>query len=564
MEGVAGPRHRLGPGEHLAEPGGEQGHRDDPRRQQPRAPPAAGGDRADAGVRHGQHGRDVQLVGLRWVGGQQGPESRDRHAQHLAGRQLLEAGRPAERHARGPRRPGGFARRRRLRASTARTVDHSATSGSAAPATSCQSDRSDARAMAAVSSASARSSPSRSSPRTTAAPRAAAYASKSCSPRITPWCPSGPGGLRSPGDLRRGRGGLRQLHGPVRRPAGRAVRRPGRCRRRRPGARRGLRPGHPDRGARRAVGCRPRLGRRPVAELRARDTGAAPRRRRAGGRGRGAAVRRRVFDVAVAQLVVPFMADPVRGLSEMRRVVRPGGTVAACAWDFERGPVQVFWQAAEELFPGASAWVDLPGAREGQLAELMATAGLEVAQSTTLGVRVEISTFEEWWAPFGFRIGPAGEYFATLDGRRAAGAADALRRAPPGGADRDRRRRPRRDVAAGVGLSRPTATSGRRRPAHPRTASPTRRPPRRARSRSRRPRTRRRPARRTAGRRAPRTPRPRRRLPSSSRHHHGRSAAVGGRKVGGCSGRFTTHAPTGPRTGAWSTGTARGGRGRRP
>ena len=120
------------------------------------------------------------------------------------------------------------------------------------------------------------------------------------------------------------------------------------------------------------------------------------------------------FDVAVAQLVVPFMADAVRGLSEMRRVVRPGGTVAACAWDFERGPVQVFWHAADELFPGAAAWRDLPGAREGQLAELMTAAGLEAARSTTLGVRVEIRTFEEWWAPFGFRIGSAGEFFATL------------------------------------------------------------------------------------------------------------------------------------------------------
>ena len=67
-----------------------------------------------------------------------------------------------------------------------------------------------------------------------------------------------------------------------------------------------------------------------------------------------------VFDLATAQLVVPFMADPVRGLSEMRRVVRPGGLVAACAWDLHHGPVQVLWRAADELFPGASSAIDLP------------------------------------------------------------------------------------------------------------------------------------------------------------------------------------------------------------
>ena len=39
------------------------------------------------------------------------------------------------------------------------------------------------------------------------------------------------------------------------------------------------------------------------------------------------------FDLALAQLVVHFMADPVRGLAEMARVTRPGGLVAACVWD---------------------------------------------------------------------------------------------------------------------------------------------------------------------------------------------------------------------------------------
>jgi ubiquinone/menaquinone biosynthesis C-methylase UbiE len=36
------------------------------------------------------------------------------------------------------------------------------------------------------------------------------------------------------------------------------------------------------------------------------------------------------FEVALAQLVVHFMPDPVIGLREMTRVTRPGGTVAAC------------------------------------------------------------------------------------------------------------------------------------------------------------------------------------------------------------------------------------------
>ena len=50
------------------------------------------------------------------------------------------------------------------------------------------------------------------------------------------------------------------------------------------------------------------------------------------------------FDAALAQLVVHFMADPLAGLREMRRVTRPGGGVAACVWDHAggRGPLGVF------------------------------------------------------------------------------------------------------------------------------------------------------------------------------------------------------------------------------
>src|SRR5689334_16948351 len=61
------------------------------------------------------------------------------------------------------------------------------------------------------------------------------------------------------------------------------------------------------------------------------------------------------FDAAVAQLVVHFMADPVRGISEMARVTRDGGVVAACAWDIAGGnsPISPYWRAVHELDPTA-------------------------------------------------------------------------------------------------------------------------------------------------------------------------------------------------------------------
>jgi SAM-dependent methyltransferase len=128
-----------------------------------------------------------------------------------------------------------------------------------------------------------------------------------------------------------------------------------------------------------------------------------------------------VFDVTLAQLVVHFMPDPVAGLRDMGRVTRPGGTVAACVWDHagERGPLTAFWRAVRELDPTASDESDLAGAREGDLARRFAAAGLAGARASTLTVRARYATFDEWWEPFAFGIGPAGDYAASLDpGRR--------------------------------------------------------------------------------------------------------------------------------------------------
>lgn len=123
------------------------------------------------------------------------------------------------------------------------------------------------------------------------------------------------------------------------------------------------------------------------------------------------------FDVAVAQLVVHFMADPVAGLTEMARVTRSGGLVAACVWDHAggAGPLSLFWRAVSEVDPLARDESGLAGAREGHLAELFDRAGLTDVECTVLQVRAGFATFADWWDPFTFGVGPAGAYVAQLD-----------------------------------------------------------------------------------------------------------------------------------------------------
>src|SRR6478735_10582516 len=66
----------------------------------------------------------------------------------------------------------------------------------------------------------------------------------------------------------------------------------------------------------------------------------------------------REFDVTLASLVIAFMRDPDQGIREMRRVTCPGGTVAACMWDFAGGGMtmlKLFWSAVREVAPSTEA-----------------------------------------------------------------------------------------------------------------------------------------------------------------------------------------------------------------
>lgn len=123
------------------------------------------------------------------------------------------------------------------------------------------------------------------------------------------------------------------------------------------------------------------------------------------------------FDIALAQLVVHFMPDPVAGLAEMARVTRPGGVVAASVWDYAggRAPISAFWTAARESSPDVTDESGLAGAREHHLAALFEAAGLRDVEEAEVTATVELESFDAWWEPFALGVGPAGAYAASLD-----------------------------------------------------------------------------------------------------------------------------------------------------
>lgn len=124
-----------------------------------------------------------------------------------------------------------------------------------------------------------------------------------------------------------------------------------------------------------------------------------------------------VFDVALAQLVLHFVDDGAAAAREMRRVVRPGGVVAACVWDFADGMqmLRAFWDAALAVDPDAPDEArTLRYGAAGEIAALFADVGLLDVTEVLLHVTAAYADVDELWSGFLAGIGPAGAYCTAL------------------------------------------------------------------------------------------------------------------------------------------------------
>ncbi len=124
------------------------------------------------------------------------------------------------------------------------------------------------------------------------------------------------------------------------------------------------------------------------------------------------------FDRCVVLLVISFIPDAPKAVSEMRRVTRLGGVVGTAMWDNTGGNElnQSLWDVAIILDPN----VKPPGERRGsygtaeELSSLWASGGLTDIEVKNLVFPCGFSSFDDFWQPLTEGQGPAGAYLARL------------------------------------------------------------------------------------------------------------------------------------------------------
>lgn len=106
------------------------------------------------------------------------------------------------------------------------------------------------------------------------------------------------------------------------------------------------------------------------------------------------------FDAALMALVIFFVPEPPKGVAEMVRVVRPGGLIAAYAWDFANGgfPYAPF----QDEMRGIGVTPVMPTSVDASRMEVMQSlwrgAGLDAVETRQITVQQGFADFEEFWA----------------------------------------------------------------------------------------------------------------------------------------------------------------------
>lgn len=122
------------------------------------------------------------------------------------------------------------------------------------------------------------------------------------------------------------------------------------------------------------------------------------------------------FDVVVSALVINFIPDRPRALAEMRRVCRPGGSVAGYVWDFaaERS---AGWPLASGLRQIGIEPPRVTGTEDSSLEalqKLFDQAGFDDIAVRSINVTVAFSDFDSYWRAQIVLFHPLGKIIGAM------------------------------------------------------------------------------------------------------------------------------------------------------
>jgi SAM-dependent methyltransferase len=126
------------------------------------------------------------------------------------------------------------------------------------------------------------------------------------------------------------------------------------------------------------------------------------------------------FDIVVSGLALNFFPNLDIALSEMKRVLKTGGTVAAYVWDYSgrMDLLRIFWDAAIRVDPGAAKFDEgprFPVCNGGNLKNIFENAGFSDVETAELDMITVFKDLNDYWDPFLGGQGPAPGYLASLN-----------------------------------------------------------------------------------------------------------------------------------------------------
>ena len=125
------------------------------------------------------------------------------------------------------------------------------------------------------------------------------------------------------------------------------------------------------------------------------------------------------IDIVVSGLTLNFIPNLESALTEMIRISKPGGIIAAYVWDYSgrMDLLRYFWDATILIDPNTrnlDEGARFPICNPDNLKNAFQRAGLYEVEVTKLDITTLFKDFDDYWKPFLGGQGPAPSYLASL------------------------------------------------------------------------------------------------------------------------------------------------------